>query len=90
MGIPLSEVSKFNVKGEVLIYKRDKTIETIPLAEAIGITNVPNAGIAANSPPNWQISLAAGWVQMLPLLWFCAPLKGSRFGENSRPAAMWK
>jgi len=35
MGIPLTEISKFNVKGEVLIYKRDKTIETIPLAEAM-------------------------------------------------------
>lgn len=35
MGIPLTEVSKFNVKGEVLIYKRDQTIETIPLAEAM-------------------------------------------------------
>jgi coenzyme F420 hydrogenase subunit beta len=35
MGIPLTEVSKFNVKGEVLIYRRDKTIETIPLAEAM-------------------------------------------------------
>lgn len=35
MGIPLTEVSKFNVKGKVLIYKRDKTIETIPLAEAM-------------------------------------------------------
>lgn len=35
MGIPLTEVSKFNVKGEVLIYKRDKTIETIPLEEAM-------------------------------------------------------
>jgi hypothetical protein len=28
-------VSKFNVKGEVVIYRRDKTIETIPLAEAM-------------------------------------------------------
>ncbi len=35
MGIPLTEVSKFNVKGKVLIYKRDKTIETIPLEEAM-------------------------------------------------------
>lgn len=35
MGISLSEVSKFNVKGEVLIYKRDKTVETIPLSEAM-------------------------------------------------------
>ena len=35
MGIPLREVSKFNVKGEVLIYKRDKSVETIPLAEAM-------------------------------------------------------
>ena len=35
MGIPLTEVSKFNVKGELLIYKRDKTVETIPLSEAM-------------------------------------------------------
>ncbi len=35
MGIPLTDVSKFNVKGEVLIYKRDKSVETIPLAEAM-------------------------------------------------------
>ena len=35
MGIPLSEVVKFNVKGKVLIHKRDKTIETIPLEEAM-------------------------------------------------------
>ena len=35
MKIPLTEVSKFNVKGEVLVYKRDKTIGTIPLAEAM-------------------------------------------------------
>jgi coenzyme F420 hydrogenase subunit beta len=35
MGISLTDVSKFNVKGEVLIYKRDKSVETIPLAEAM-------------------------------------------------------
>lgn len=35
MGIPLSEVRQFNVKGEVLIYKRDNTVATIPLAEAM-------------------------------------------------------
>jgi coenzyme F420 hydrogenase subunit beta len=35
MGIPLTDVTKFNVKGEVLIYKRDKSVETIPLAEAM-------------------------------------------------------
>ncbi|MDA1001637.1 MAG: Coenzyme F420 hydrogenase/dehydrogenase, beta subunit C-terminal domain, partial [bacterium] len=35
MGIPLSEVSKFNVKGEVLIHKKDGTLETIPLEEAM-------------------------------------------------------
>lgn len=35
MGIPLTEVSKFNVKGKVLIYKRDGTIATIPLKEAM-------------------------------------------------------
>ena len=35
MGIPLTEVSKFNVKGKVLIYKRDGTVETIPLKEAM-------------------------------------------------------
>jgi len=35
MGIPLTEVSKFNVKGKVLIHKKDGTIETIPLKEAM-------------------------------------------------------
>ncbi len=35
MGIPLTEVSKFNVKGEVLIYKKSGGIETIPLEEAM-------------------------------------------------------
>lgn len=34
MGIPLTEVSKFNVKGEVLIYKKDGEVSTIPLQEA--------------------------------------------------------
>ncbi len=36
MGIPLSEVKQFNVKGEVLIYKRDGDIARIPLEEAMG------------------------------------------------------
>lgn len=35
MGIPLSEVSKFNVKGKVLIHKKDGGLETIPLEEAM-------------------------------------------------------
>lgn len=35
MGIPLSEVSKFNVKGEVLIYKKDGSVASIPLEEAM-------------------------------------------------------
>lgn len=35
MGIPLTDVTKFNVKGEVLIYRRDKTVATIPLEEAM-------------------------------------------------------
>lgn len=35
MGIPLTEVSKFNVKGEVLVYKRDGEIVRIPLEEAM-------------------------------------------------------
>ena len=35
MEIPLTEVSKFNVKGKVLIYKKDGDIETIPLEEAM-------------------------------------------------------
>jgi coenzyme F420 hydrogenase subunit beta len=35
MGIPLTEVSKFNVKGEVLIYKKDGEIAKIPLEEAM-------------------------------------------------------
>lgn len=35
MGIPLSEVRQFNVKGEVLIYKKDGDVATIPLQEAM-------------------------------------------------------
>ena len=35
MGIPLTEVRQFNVKGEVLIYKKDGDVATIPLAEAM-------------------------------------------------------
>ncbi len=35
MGIPLSEVRQFNVKGEVLIYKHDGEVATIPLQEAM-------------------------------------------------------
>lgn len=35
MGIPLTEVKQFNVKGEVLIYKRDGDIGRIPLEEAM-------------------------------------------------------
>jgi coenzyme F420 hydrogenase subunit beta len=35
MGIPLTEVSKFNVKGEVLVYKKDGDVATIPLQEAM-------------------------------------------------------
>ena len=35
MSIPLSEVSKFNVKGKVLIHKKDGSLETIPLEEAM-------------------------------------------------------
>ncbi|NKB35793.1 MAG: hypothetical protein GKR93_01300 [Gammaproteobacteria bacterium] len=35
MGIPLTEVSKFNVKGKVLIHKKDGSLETIPLQEAM-------------------------------------------------------
>ena len=35
MGIPLSDVTKFNVKGEVLIYKKDGDIAKIPLQEAM-------------------------------------------------------
>jgi coenzyme F420 hydrogenase subunit beta len=35
MGIPLTDVTKFNVKGEVLIYKRDGDIARIPLEEAM-------------------------------------------------------
>jgi len=34
MGIPLSEIRQFNVKGEVLIYKRDGELVRMPLAEA--------------------------------------------------------
>lgn len=35
MGIPLTEVKQFNVKGEVLIYKRDGDVARIPLEEAM-------------------------------------------------------
>jgi len=35
MSIPLSQVSKFNVKGEVLVYKKDGDVATIPLEEAM-------------------------------------------------------
>ena len=35
MGIPLSEVTKFNVKGEILIYKKDGDVDTLPLQEAM-------------------------------------------------------
>jgi coenzyme F420 hydrogenase subunit beta len=35
MGIPLTEVEKFNVKGDVLIYKKDGEMETLPLKEAM-------------------------------------------------------
>ncbi len=35
MGIPLTEVRQFNVKGEVLIYKKDGEVATIPLADAM-------------------------------------------------------
>lgn len=34
MGIPLSTITKFNVKGEVLIYTEDGKVHTIPLKEA--------------------------------------------------------
>ncbi len=35
MGIPLADVKQFNVKGEVLIYKKNGEVATIPLAEAM-------------------------------------------------------
>jgi coenzyme F420 hydrogenase subunit beta len=35
LGIPLTEVTKFNVKGEVLIYKKNGDIAKIPLQEAM-------------------------------------------------------
>ncbi len=35
MGIPLTEVRQFNVKGEVLVYQRNGDIARIPLAEAM-------------------------------------------------------
>ncbi|HBK79895.1 MAG TPA: hypothetical protein DDZ83_09530 [Nitrospinae bacterium] len=44
MGIPLSEVSKFNVKGEVLIYKKNGDIETLPLQEAMENYQRPECG----------------------------------------------
>lgn len=35
MGIPLTQVSKFNIKGEVLIHKKDGGLEKIPLPEVV-------------------------------------------------------
>lgn len=35
MGIPLAEVSKFNIKGEILIHRKDGGLEKIPLQEAM-------------------------------------------------------
>ncbi len=35
LGIPLTEVRQFNVKGEVLVYKRDGDVATIPLQFAM-------------------------------------------------------
>ena len=35
MGIPLTDVQKFNVKGEVLIYRSNGDVATIPLEEAM-------------------------------------------------------
>ncbi|MEK6709180.1 MAG: Coenzyme F420 hydrogenase/dehydrogenase, beta subunit C-terminal domain [Nitrospinota bacterium] len=35
LGIPLSEVAKFNVKGEVLVHKKSGEIVTFPLEEAM-------------------------------------------------------
>ncbi len=35
MGIPLTEVSKFNVKGDILVYKKDGEMLTIPLKETM-------------------------------------------------------
>ena len=35
MSIPLTDVAKFNVKGKVLIHKKDGSLETIPLEEAM-------------------------------------------------------
>jgi coenzyme F420 hydrogenase subunit beta len=35
MGIPLTEVTKFNVKGEVLVYQRNGDVATIPLQDAM-------------------------------------------------------
>jgi len=34
MGIPLTDIAKFNVKGEVLVYRKDGDLVKIPLAEA--------------------------------------------------------
>jgi coenzyme F420 hydrogenase subunit beta len=35
MGIPLTEVRQFNVKGEVLVYQKNGQVATIPLEEAM-------------------------------------------------------
>ncbi|MBI2178805.1 MAG: Coenzyme F420 hydrogenase/dehydrogenase, beta subunit C-terminal domain [Candidatus Tectomicrobia bacterium] len=35
LGIPLADVAKFNVKGEVLVHKKDGSLVTFPLEEAM-------------------------------------------------------
>ena len=35
MNIPLEDVAKFNVKGDILIHKKDGELVTLPLKEAM-------------------------------------------------------
>ena len=35
MKIPLEDVAKFNVKGDILIHKKDGDLVTLPLKEAM-------------------------------------------------------
>ena len=50
MGIPLSEVKKFNVKGKVLVYKKDGEVVEMSLHKAQEYAR-PGATTAATSRP---------------------------------------
>lgn len=48
LGIPLSDVAKFNVKGEVLVHKKDGELVTFPLQEAMENYQRPECGHCAD------------------------------------------